>query len=121
MEFSLKEMYKELALKRALEPLRELRESFIGTGAVKGFEFTQIEKSDKAYIYKVDTKLDSIHYEVFKRVINEAFNVVSYPRATRFGQTAWTYRSLINAQEKFKELSISDPIKDSIGEPILNT
>lgn len=122
MEVSLSNIYKELALKRSLEPLRELSEFFIGRSPVRGFEFTQIARSDKAYIYFVDTKLDTTHYEVFKRVINESMNVVSYPSGRVFGSSAWTFKTLEEAQKKFEEISIPDPIEEPIVEEIiLNT
>ena len=34
--------------------MKELKEKFEGTGEVKGVQFTQIAKSDKAYIYERD-------------------------------------------------------------------
>ena len=84
--------------------MKELEKSFIGKGEVRGFEFTQIKKNEKAFIYRVDTG-DSTHYEVFKRKINRMYNCESYPRSKSFGLWAWSKDSLKKANELFEELS----------------
>lgn len=72
--------------------MKELKEQFIGRGSVNGFSFTQRNKSEKAYLYEVNTGT-STHYEVFKRKENVRFNVIYYPGDNSFGLWAWCYRS----------------------------
>lgn len=85
--------------------MKELQESFIGKGQVKGFSFTQIKKSEHAYIYQVDTEV-SAHYEVFFRKENTHFGCVSYPKDNSFGVWAWTKTTLDQANDKFEELNL---------------
>jgi hypothetical protein len=84
--------------------IKELPTEFAGKGEVRGYYFTQIWKSNKAYIYAVD---GGKHYEVFKRKVNRRFSQVSYPNSMSFGIWAWTCRSYENALEKFEELNQS--------------
>ena len=86
-----------------MEP-RELQESFIGKGEVGGYEFTQLNKSDKGYIYQVSQGEGVIYYEVFKKRINDFYNTITYPHANSFGKTAWTYRCLGKAIAKLNSL-----------------
>lgn len=81
-----------------------LQNNSTGKGEVKGFEFTQIQQSEKAYIYKVDTKY-SIYYEVFKKVIKTNSTGHCYPTSKAFGLWAWTYQSLDKAITKFNQLN----------------
>ena len=46
--------------------VKQLQQQFAGKGEVKDFEFTQIQQSNRAYIYKVDTQ-HSVCYEVFRK------------------------------------------------------
>ena len=46
--------------------LEELPKTFIGTGEVKGFSFTQIKQNEFAYIYQVNVE-GKLHFEVFKK------------------------------------------------------
>lgn len=85
--------------------MKQLEKEFIGRGEVKGFRFTQINKSDLAYLYEVDCD-GSIHYEVFKHKENTQFNCVSYPKTNSFGVWAWTKGTLQEAVEKFELLSL---------------
>lgn len=85
--------------------MRELKEQFLGRGQVKGFMFTQVEKSAFGYIYEVFTGVN-YHYEVFKRNENTHFNCVSYPTNKAFGRWAWTYSSLDKAKDKFNDLEV---------------
>ena len=84
--------------------MKPLEKNFIGIGEVRGFKFTQISTTDKAFLYKVDTG-NQIHIEVFKRIINERFACESYPTSRAFGIWAWTYMKLDNAIEKFNEIN----------------
>ena len=85
-----------------MSKVRELEEDFIGKGEVKGFKFTQIKKNNYAYLYAVDTG-DMVFFEVFKRVVNNRFNCVSYPRSKSFGKWAKTTRLLVDAHTYFDE------------------
>ena len=83
--------------------MKELSENFIGKGQVKGFVFTQKLKTDNAYIYEVNTG-QTIHYEVFKRKVNNKFNCISYPSDKSFGIWAWTCLSYEKAIEKLEHI-----------------
>jgi hypothetical protein len=85
--------------------MKELQEEFIGRGQVKGFAFTQIEKTASYYIYEVKTE-SSKYYEVFKRMENTRFGCVSYPTNNAFGTWAWTYLNLSKAEDKADELEL---------------
>jgi hypothetical protein len=85
--------------------MKELELEFIGRGQVKGFIFTQIKKSDYAFIYQVNTG-SGIHYEVFKRKENSHFNCVSYPSNKAFGLWAFTYKNLELSIDRFKEMEV---------------
>ena len=85
--------------------MKQLQEKFKGKGQVRGFEFTQIEKSSYGYIYEVNTG-DSVHYEVFKHNENTRFDTVSYPSNKAFGLWAWSYSNLDKAKDKFDDLEV---------------
>lgn len=91
--------------------MKELQNEFIGRGEVKGFIFTQIKKSNKAYIYKVDCD-GCEHYEVFKHRQNNHFNCISYPKTASFGLWAWTYKNLDLAIDKFNLLNIESEVSN---------
>lgn len=82
-----------------MEAIKELREQFTGIGQVRGFEFTQVERSPYAYIYEVNTGV-SIYYEVFKRKENTRYNCISYPSDKSFGMWAWTFHNKKDAESK---------------------
>ncbi|MET3732923.1 hypothetical protein [Moheibacter stercoris] len=84
--------------------IKELPTEFAGKGEVSGYCFTQILKSDKAYIYAVD---GGRHYEVFKRKVNRRFSQVRYPNSNSFGVWAWTCRTYGRALKRFEELNQS--------------
>lgn len=87
--------------------LKELPLEFVGRGEAKGFKFKQLQKSDSAYLYQINLPYGSRgpHYEVFKRVVNNRFNQVSYPTARHFGAWAWTTSNQKKAEAIFAELS----------------
>lgn len=87
--------------------VKPLNETFIGIGEVKGYMFTQLEKSDKAYVYEVSSA-DAKHYEVFKHKINKRYSCVSYPTSNGFGIWSWTFMTLAAALEKFNQLNAGD-------------
>lgn len=85
--------------------MKELNEKFIGRGQVKGFIFTQKNKSKAGYVYEVNTG-STIHYEVFKRKENKQFNCISYPSDKAFGFWAWCCSDYERALFLFEELNI---------------
>ena len=98
---------------------KELQISFIGVGEVRGFQFTQIQSSPRAYLYEVKVPdketglIISTHYEVFlrKRNVQARLNIdsISYPKSNSFGAWAFTYSNKDLAIGKFKELSNHEP------------
>jgi len=84
-----------------------LQNCFFGRGEVSGYKFTQISKTDKAFIYEVSSG-GSKHYEVFKRFVNKRFACESYPTSKAFGIWAWTCMTLEAALNKFAELNGCD-------------
>lgn len=90
--------------------MKQLQVEFTGRGQVKGFKFTQIEKTAYGYIYEVNTG-NSVHYEVFKHKENKRYECVSYPSNKAFGVWAWTYRSLESTQSKLDDLETLFNIK----------
>lgn len=89
--------------------MKQLQNEFIGRGEVKGFIFTQIKKSNKAYIYKVDCD-GCEHYEVFKHKENKQFECISYPKTASFGLWAWTYNDFELAIEKYDLLCLKEEV-----------
>lgn len=86
---------------------KSLPTHFQGRGEVKGYTFTQISKTDKAFIYEVSSG-NSKHYEVFLKKINTLYKCESYPTSKAFGLWAWTKMTLEAANQKFEELNSCD-------------
>ena len=84
--------------------MRELEKTFTGKGEVGGFEFTQIDHTIHGYIYEVNC-FGKIYYEVWKRVENKRFGVISRPSSKSFGTSAWTFPHLKLAKAKLQELT----------------
>lgn len=87
--------------------MKELEREFVGKGQVKGFIFTQLKKSEYAYLYRVNLE-NSHHFEVFKRKVNTQYNCVSYPSDKAFGIWAWTYKNIDKALDKFDDLEVQN-------------
>lgn len=87
--------------------LKNLPDSFDGTGEVKGYLFKKLEESECAFIYEKIIG-NRTTYEVFKKKINRRFNSVSYPKANDFGNWAWDCPNYERALLKFNELNSSD-------------
>lgn len=85
-----------------------LKTHFYGRGEVRGFLFSQMEASDKAYLYRVTTPQNDIHFEVFKHKVNKSpvldVPQVSYPSSRAFGAWAWHHGTLESAYKKYAEL-----------------
>lgn len=89
-------------MKAEITDVKELPLEFTGIGEVRGFKFSQFQKSDKGYIYQV-TDGGQPWFEVFQRKINQ-FGGVFYPKAKSFGLWAWSTRNLGTAIEKLESL-----------------
>ena len=90
--------------------------TFVGTGEVRGFMFTQKHELNNGYVYEVMHDGHS-HYEAFKKKsspicvdfekrvysTNEFKEV--YPKANDFGIWAWTLPSLEKAIEKLSKIN----------------
>ena len=63
--------------------MKLLEKKFSGKGEVKGFKFKQVQKSNSAYIYEVNSGCN-IYYEVFSRVVNTKRQKEVYPLAKHF-------------------------------------
>lgn len=97
--------------------IKELEKTFAKTTSeLKGFTFTQIMKSNSAYVYKIDTNTGSVHYEVFlrkttpicidfeKRIYSDTDFKEIYPKSKDFGKHAWCIRNKEKAIKRFNEL-----------------
>lgn len=87
--------------------MKELEKEFIGRGDVRGFKFTQLDATSKAYLYKVDV-FGQIHYEVFKRRENTRYGNVSYPTSKAFGIWAQTTRDFQKAIQYFIQYTVNN-------------
>lgn len=97
--------------------IRELEESFVGTGEVSDVLFTQVKSGEHGYIYSRKSEDGEISYEVFERkvtplcidfenrIYSETDFKVVYPKAKDFGVWAWAYMTLSSTQNKFEQLS----------------
>lgn len=75
--------------------MRELPTEFEGIGEVKGWNFTQLKKTELGYLYKRESE-GLVYYEVFRRKENHIAEtmgtgeaIISYPNANSFGIWAW--------------------------------
>ena len=87
-----------------IEPLKKC---FFGKGEVRGYKFTQLKASDKAFLYEVSYG-DSKHYEVFKKKVNTRFACESYTTSKAFGIWAWCIMDIERAINKFNQLNSCD-------------
>ena len=80
--------------------MKLLEKEFTGRGEVRGLEFKQVQKSNTAYIYEVNSG-SSIYYEVFTRVVNNKYQKEVYPMAKHFSIWAWAHMNYEDAKRKF--------------------
>ena len=90
--------------------MKELKEYFSGRGQVKGYVFNQIKATNMGFIYEVKG-VDTLHYEVFKRVENTLYNCVSYPSDKAFGKWAWTCMNLDDAYNRLQVIDFEGESK----------
>lgn len=88
---------------------KELDKVIIGRGEVKGFTFTQICRSNHAYLYEQrDDENGDVTYEVFRRRVNVQFFCESYPKSNGFGDSIYmgkVFQNLDKAKEYFAHLN----------------
>ena len=82
---------------------------FPGKGEVRGFEFKQVQKSNTAYVYEVNSGT-TIYYEVFRRVVNTKRQKEVYPSAKHFSIWAWTVKNYEDAKRKFNQLNADNDV-----------
>ena len=68
-----------------------------------GNTYTQVAKTDKGYIYHVQSGNDE-YWEVFQYVENTRFDCVSYPKNESFGKWAWCTISFEKAKKYLENL-----------------
>lgn len=89
--------------------MKELPSIFTGRGEVRGFEFRQLAKSARAYLYEVRVPgTRSAHYEVFEHKENPQYGVVSYPGSKSFGISACCIKNKASAWALFARMSRMD-------------
>lgn len=88
-----------------MKNIKNLPHQFKGTGEVKGYSFTRIEESKKAFIYEKESTTGNLSYEVFEKKINRRFLSQRYPKSHDFGVWAWECSSFDSAIKRFNELS----------------
>ena len=89
--------------------MKQLQQEFTGKGEVRGFKFKQVQKSNTAYLYEVNSGT-TIYYEVFKRVFNKKYKKEVYPLAKHFSIWAWTVMNYEDAKRKFNQLNFEDSV-----------
>ena len=81
--------------------MKTIPDTLEGKGEVKGVTFTKLKENNKAFIY---SRSDG-YFEVFKKVENIRFDCISYPKSASFGNWAFCFSNLKDAEKKFTELS----------------
>jgi hypothetical protein len=96
--------------------IQKLKNEFDGTGEVAGFKFLKIDSVGDVFCYKVTSPEGKYHFEIFrakispvcidfeKRIYSDVLFKEVYPKSNSFGISAWTKRTLDEAQLKFEEL-----------------
>ena len=94
--------------------LQKLELQFTGKGEVKGFNFQQVYKNEKGYVYKVHSQ-ESEYFEAFlrkstalcinfeKREYSQTEFKEIYPKSKDFGVWAWTTGSLQDGINKLNK------------------
>lgn len=88
-----------------MKKIKNLPDQFIGKGQVKGFLFTKIKESDKAFIFEVDSHCSKKHYEVFRKESKTNSVRFCYPTSKGFGFWAWCPCSIEKALQIFEEIN----------------
>jgi hypothetical protein len=69
-----------------------------------GYDYSLTMASNRGYIYNQYLDGVLVGYEVFRRIENDRFDCVSFPRDESFGKWAWTYNNLEQATKRFETL-----------------
>jgi len=77
-----------------------------------GFDYTQVSRGERSFVYAQHGTPSVTYYEVFllkisrEKCINGKIIEARerFPSNEDFGYSAWTYRSLVRAREKFEVL-----------------
>jgi hypothetical protein len=93
---------------------KKIENEFIGKGEVKGFAFSKAFEKENGYVFKVESN-NSIWYEAFlkkevpicidfeKRIYSDTETKEVYPKATDFGNWAWSVKKLEYGINKIKQ------------------
>jgi len=82
------------------------------TLCINGFNYTQILKGERSFIYRQDVTPEIKQFEVFKLMIKPAKILFGkeiperevFPSGANFGETAWSFRSYDIAKWRYDEL-----------------
>ena len=85
--------------------MKQLELEFVGKGQVRGFKFTQLKKTQYAYLYEVNTG-DSLFFEIFEHKENTQYNCISYPSNKAFGIWAKTTNNYQKAIDLLEEIDL---------------
>lgn len=88
-----------------MKDIKNLPSQLIGKGEVKGFTFTKIKESEKAFIYEVDSGCSKKHYEVFRKKAKTNSVMFCFPTSKAFGIWAWCTNSLDRTVKIFDEIN----------------
>jgi hypothetical protein len=91
--------------------MRQLEKTFVGKGQVKGFLFTQLKKTEFAYLYEVDNGSNKA-FEIFKHRENTRFGCVTYPSNKAFGIWAKTTRDFQRALDLFDLYNVQPTVNE---------
>ena len=92
-----------------------LEKEFIGGGETRGFTYSQVKSSERAFLYRVSSEEDS-WFEIFERKVQQEGDVVRmgvnihhickelYPNSKSFGVWAWTTSNPTRAEELFSRI-----------------
>ena len=80
-----------------------------------GFEYTNILRGKRSFVFKQSYTPNTTYFEVFKRRVNREFTIngvtipesEAFPTDNAFGVWAWSYRSYDKALKKYNELEIA--------------
>lgn len=104
----------------------ELEKEFKGKAEVSDYSFKMIASNGTAYVYEISDEFNNRHYEAFERKEAKKHDTVIagiaihynarvlYPKSNDFGVTAWCFKSLESAMNKFNQITNENLIKPYI-------
>lgn len=84
--------------------MKPLETNFEGRGEVKGYHFSLLGMTNRAYLYEVLSG-ERNHHEVFRRKVNSRYSYISYPTSKGLEIWAWAFSGLKSAIKKYNELN----------------